>query len=138
MENPFSHIELHNILSTIRGLSGSAGCSTLRGMAHHKFTPGANQYAVIAGRRVAAVRKAKKWTLANLSDATNGDLTPSRISNYELGTRELGIREAILLANALKAPAAYLMGLCDDIDRELLQLPAETKLALLAVFKTRP
>jgi transcriptional regulator with XRE-family HTH domain len=67
-------------------------------------------FAVRAGRRVRATREDRNWTQKKLSDETGGKLSPSRIANYEQGTRELGIQEAEILGKALHVQPGYLMG----------------------------
>jgi transcriptional regulator with XRE-family HTH domain len=69
-----------------------------------------------AGRRLRASRSDKKLTLADLSKAVRGVLSPSRISNYEQGTRMLGVEEALALAPILGVQAAFL--LCVDKTEE--------------------
>jgi transcriptional regulator with XRE-family HTH domain len=76
--------------------------------------------AVRAGNRIRAAREERGWTLAELAVRTGGVLAPNRISNYEQGLREPDIATAELLATALHVPAAWLLGVIDPIDRELL------------------
>jgi transcriptional regulator with XRE-family HTH domain len=64
--------------------------------------------------RLAAFRSIKGWKLREASDATGGLLSPSRISNYEQGLREMGIPEAKVLAKAYGTTAAHLLCLDDD------------------------
>ncbi len=76
------------------------------------------------GRRLQSARVAKlrpdgkKWSLEDLSKATDGLLSKSRISNYEQGVREPGPREASILADVLGVSAAWLLCLEDDMDKE--------------------
>lgn len=105
-------------------------------MANYKFTSTRNQYAVQAGRRIKLARDQLQMTQATLSEATGGTLAEKRIANWEQGTREPGIREAIILGKALKQPPAFLLGLVDEIDRDMLTLPVETKVALLSALRT--
>lgn len=90
---------------------------------------------VLAGQRIRAAREAKNLSQDALSAATGGKLGGRRIGNWEQGTREVGILEARILATALEEPAAYLMGLVDDVDRELLKLPLEVKKHLLQAVR---
>lgn len=64
--------------------------------------------------RLSAFRANKGWTLRDASVATDGLLSPSRISNYEQGLREMGIPEAKALAKAYKTTAAHILCLDDD------------------------
>jgi transcriptional regulator with XRE-family HTH domain len=66
------------------------------------------------GRRLRAARKAKNLTLAQLSVKVGGLLSPSRISNYEQGTRKLGPQEALALAPHLGVEPSHL--LCVDVE----------------------
>lgn len=67
-------------------------------------------YAKEIGRRIRSARDNLKLTLVDLSAATNGLLSTTRINNYERGKRTPGPGEAILLARALAvASPAYLM-----------------------------
>lgn len=87
--------------------------------------------AVNAGRRIRKARTDHDLSLDQLAEKTGGRLSASRIGNYEQGLRELGIAEAQILADALDEPAAYLMGLISDQERDLLRLPAETRAGFL-------
>jgi transcriptional regulator with XRE-family HTH domain len=64
--------------------------------------------------RITALRANKGWKLREASDATEGFLSPSRISNYEQGLREMGIPEAKILAKAYGTTAAHVLCLDDD------------------------
>lgn len=74
-------------------------------------------------------------TQSQVSDATGGAIGPGRLASYEQGAREVGIREALILGKVLEQPPSYLLGVIDEIDRDLLLLPAETKIALLSAFR---
>lgn len=62
------------------------------------------------GERIKAARNAKtpRWTLAKLSEETGHALSPSRISNYEQGTRLCTAPDAAILAKALDVSASHL------------------------------
>jgi transcriptional regulator with XRE-family HTH domain len=113
-------------------------------MAQYRFTrvTHRNPYAVIAGRRIRASREALDMTQEQLAKATGGKLSATRIANYEQGTRELNIQPAIILGEALRQPPAYIIGLIDDLDRDILLFPAEAKMGLIrtlsAMAKTGP
>lgn len=94
-----------------------------------------SEAALRAGARIRAAREARNLSVKNLSQATDGVLTPSRISNYEQGLRELPIDAAEKLARALETPAAYLMGLIDETDKELLSFPIEVRATTLSQLK---
>lgn len=68
-------------------------------------------FAVRAGNRVRTTREKRNWTQKKLSEMTGGKLSPSRIANYEQGTRELGIQEAEILGKAMHVQPAFLMGI---------------------------
>ena len=67
----------------------------------------------IAGQRIAAARKAIRLTQAELAAQVPG-LTPSRLSNYEQGTRYPDPDILIKLAQILHEPASFLGALDDD------------------------
>lgn len=69
-------------------------------------------YKVKAGKRLKKAREDKNLSLQGLSQHLGGLLSASRISNYEQGTRMLGIKEALALAKVLGVNASYL--LCVD------------------------
>jgi transcriptional regulator with XRE-family HTH domain len=66
-----------------------------------------------AGKRLKAAREDKKLTLGELSKRLGGLLSPSRLSNYEQGTRMIGVKESIALAPILGVQPSHL--LCVDI-----------------------
>ena len=88
--------------------------------------------ALLAGERIRCAREAKGLSQDDLSALTGGALGGRRIGNWEQGTREVGIKEAKILAAVLGQPAAYLMGLVDEMDCAILTLPLEAKRGLLA------
>lgn len=61
------------------------------------------------GKRLRAAREGQKLTLKELAAKTRS-LSPSRISNYEQGTRSPGRDEATELGRALGLSAAYILG----------------------------
>lgn len=65
------------------------------------------------GNRIATARKELRLTVRALAERTK-TLKPSRISNWENGTRTPGPEEAIQLAQALEISPAYLLALTDD------------------------
>lgn len=70
-----------------------------------------------SGRRLAEARDELGWSQARLSREVGGVFSPSRIANYEQGTRTLKQREAVILGKALGKDPAYLM--CLDIGGEM-------------------
>jgi transcriptional regulator with XRE-family HTH domain len=60
--------------------------------------------------RIKAARGLFGWSLATLSEKTGGELSTSRIANYESGIRDLKVPQAIILAKALRTTPAYLLG----------------------------
>jgi transcriptional regulator with XRE-family HTH domain len=88
--------------------------------------------ALRCGQRIRVAMESKGWTQAEL--ARQSGLQPSRVGNYLQGLRELGIRESLSLAHVLKVPAAYLLGVVDDLDRDVLMTTAEQKHGFLALL----
>lgn len=91
--------------------------------------------AVFAGKRIKTSRINKGMTQEQLCEATAKKLSASRIANYEQGIREVGIDEAKILAEALEVPACYLMGLVDEMDRQLLEYDAAIKAKIIETMK---
>ncbi|HHT0594990.1 TPA: LexA family protein [Legionella anisa] len=69
------------------------------------------------GKRINEARKAKGLTRQALADLTD-DIKPSRINNWEHGTRMPGPAEITQLAKALEVSPAFLMGLSEERDGE--------------------
>ena len=67
-----------------------------------------------SGKRLRAARVAKGFTLDELSKKMGGLLSPSRLSNYEQGLRQLGTQEALALYGVLGVQPSHL--LCVDIE----------------------
>jgi len=61
------------------------------------------------GGKLKAVRESMDITLGQLSRATGGRLSKSRISNYEQGIRTLPNDVAVILAYYLKTPVEELL-----------------------------
>lgn len=69
------------------------------------------------GERLRYARQCAELSLAGLSDRTGGQLSKSRISNYEQGLRRMGVEEARLLAAALgTVTPAYLLCIEDPLN----------------------
>jgi transcriptional regulator with XRE-family HTH domain len=62
-------------------------------------------------------------------------ILPSTLGNYEQGLRKLPIRLAVRAQQATGVPAAYLMGLVDEADRDLLMAPNGARAALLSAIR---
>lgn len=67
-----------------------------------------------AGKRLKAAREAKGWTLKELSGRLGNILSESRLSNYEQGTRMIGVKEALAVYRVLGVQPSYL--LCVDVE----------------------
>lgn len=89
--------------------------------------------ALRSGARLRAARNALHHSRDVIAELTGGKISASRLGNYEQGLRELGIAEAEILAPVLHEPAAYLMGLIDEKQRDLLKLPKEAREALMTL-----
>lgn len=74
------------------------------------------------GARLRAERKAQNLSLSELSERTNGQLSKSRISNYEQGIRRMGLEESRILSEALGTVSPmYLLCLEDEQEIETLR-----------------
>jgi transcriptional regulator with XRE-family HTH domain len=98
-------------------------------------TTSKSPYAILAGNRIKECRAKVGLTQEGLSEATGARLSPTRIANYEQGSRELYIEPAIILGEALGEPAGYLMGVLGEEDRKLISAPPTTKIKLLSMIK---
>ena len=78
-----------------------------------------------------AMRHARGGALNQTGLAEATGLPYSRLGHYVQGTHRLPIREAKLIEHATGIPAAYLMGLVDDLDRDLLMVPKDKRALLL-------
>ena len=61
--------------------------------------------------RLKAARKAAGFTLKGLSEATACAIKPSRIANWESGTRQINVESAKVLGKILGVTPGYLMGI---------------------------
>ena len=66
-----------------------------------------------AGEYLKNLRLGRQFSLQDLSNATGGKLSKSRISNYEQGTRKMPPEVAVILADALGATPAQILRLED-------------------------
>jgi transcriptional regulator with XRE-family HTH domain len=73
-----------------------------------------NPLSVAIGARLRAERHRAGLSLSKLGEQTGGQLSKSRISNYEQGLRRMGLEEAILLGRALNALPSYLLCLDEE------------------------
>lgn len=60
-------------------------------------------------QRLRKARANMGFTLREVSERTGGQISPSRLSNYEQGLRLLKSREALVLAPVLEVNAPYLL-----------------------------
>lgn len=98
-------------------------------MANGKKTP----EATLAGVRIKEARRHAKIDRRELERRTR--IQYSTLGNYEQGLRELPIREAKLIEKATGIPAAYLLGVVDEADMELLRAPREFRVGLFHALK---
>lgn len=93
---------------------------------------GADHTAQLSGQRIRAARDARGWTQEQLarqtgwvthepSRAQRSALAPSRIANFEQGTRRVGLEEAQILAATFgDFPAPYWMGVISEQEAAVL------------------
>lgn len=79
------------------------------------------------GVRLKECRKAQGWTQEELALATgwttkvpSGGLSPSRIANFEQGTRRIGHEEAEAFQEAFGIPSAYFMAMLDPQEADVI------------------
>lgn len=102
----FAIADVHNLSPALTGGCPNLGCVT---NADEK-----NPLSWRIGRRVAALRHARDWSLEDLARETKDRLPKSRLSNYEQGTRRLDIEGAVILAGVFGCSAAHILCLDDD------------------------
>jgi transcriptional regulator with XRE-family HTH domain len=89
-------------------------------------------------RRIKEYREARNWTQEELARATgwtqddddNGaskGLSPSRIGNYEQGTRRLGVEEAEILCAVFGPPSGYFLTVLDEHEAMVLTVVRQQK-----------
>jgi transcriptional regulator with XRE-family HTH domain len=82
-----------------------------------------------SGKRIKAAREGLGLTLKDVCERTNGVLTPTRLSNWEHGSRMISVDEAKRLAPILETTAGYLLTLEDEPgDRRLQTLVTTYKM----------
>lgn len=89
----------------------------------------------MAGKRIRDCRNAAGLTQEGLAQLTGNKLSASRIANYEQGTRTLDVESALILSEALRQPAGYLLGVLDDLERDLVGAPASAKFRMLTIVR---
>lgn len=89
----------------------------------------------MAGKRIRDCRNAAELTQDELAQLTGNKLSASRISNYEQGTRTLDVEAALILGEALQQPAGYLLGVLNDLERDLMCAPASAKFRMLTIAR---
>lgn len=95
--------------------------------------PKKTREALLSGQRLRKARERMGLSRDALGKIVK--LGGSTIGNWEQGLRQLGPGEALKLSGALHVPAAYLMGVVDEDDMELLQAPKNMRQALLATLR---
>lgn len=68
------------------------------------------------GSRLRAERQRRGWSLSDLSARTTGQLSKSRISNYEQGIRRMGLEAAHQIAAALETVSPAWLLLLDEFN----------------------
>ena len=89
----------------------------------------------MAGKRIRDCRTAAELTQGELAQLTGNKLSSSRIANYEQGTRALDVESALILGEALRQPAGYLLGVLNDLERDLVSAPESAKFRMLTVAR---
>ncbi|MBM6478205.1 helix-turn-helix domain-containing protein [Raoultella ornithinolytica] len=88
----------------------------------------------VIGERLKALREKKNISQAQLSKMC-GWATASRVGNYELGTRNIGVDDAVVLARILDTSPSYL--LFGDEENRGQELP-EKQRRMLQLFNQLP
>jgi transcriptional regulator with XRE-family HTH domain len=93
---------------------------------HNQCMGDLDSVAVERGTRLKRCRRAMDWTQGELAEATGWSqqttdkgLSPSRIANFEQGTRRVGHEEAQIFEQVFGLPAAYFMALLDPKEAEV-------------------
>lgn len=100
-------------------------------MAHENKSP-PDEIALTSGQRVKAARNERQWSQKDLAQATGwtpekpsqaqtAALSPSRIANFEQGTRRVGVEEAAILSRVLGYPPPYWMGVISEQEAALIE-----------------
>lgn len=87
--------------------------------------------ALLSGKRIREARKARGmsqeelskatgWTALKPSQAQRQALSPTRIANFEQGTRRVGVEEADILSRVLGFPLPYWMGVVSEQEATVL------------------
>ncbi len=75
-----------------------------------------NALSAAIGLRLRAERHRKKLSLSQLAALTGDLLAKSRISNYEQGTRRMGLEESVILGRALGGVSPVYLLCLEDSD----------------------
>jgi len=89
--------------------------------------------AVLCGERLREARTRAQLSQSELAKKLK--ILPSTLGNYEQGLRKLPIRVAKGIQRETGFPAAYVMALIDEADRDLLMAPEGARIALLAAIR---
>tara|TARA_R110002073_G_scaffold76148_1_gene185282 strand:+ start:309 stop:665 length:357 start_codon:yes stop_codon:yes gene_type:complete len=86
-----------------------------------------------SSQRLKKSRENAGLSLTGLSKKTGGEILPSRISNYEQGTRQLPVDVAASLSKHLGVSTSYLLGLDDEYSSKIENL-GENQKELFAIL----
>ena len=64
---------------------------------------------LVIGKKIKDIRESRGLTREDVSSLTKEQISPSRLSNYELGHRKIGLDEVIVIARALGISPATVM-----------------------------
>ena len=124
----------------------NAGITPKTGFKHNSCMAKYTDTTIIRGMQAAdarlrlkAAREARGWSQERLSQETGweagkaaeeqprGALSPSRIGNYEQGTRLIGLEEAEIFSNLFEVPAPWFLGVVDRKEAEILAVGREQR-----------
>lgn len=91
------------------------------------------QDATLAGERIKRAYEITGWDRAKLAEKS--EILYSTIGNYEQGTRMLPVWQARRMGDLMGIPPAFLVGLVDEDDMELLRASADVRRGFLSVIR---
>lgn len=114
-------VAMHSPISTFSAFAGREN------PVHTSCMADADPIAIERGARLKRCRKGLGWTQDEMAretgwlpeDPSNG-LSPSRIANFEQGTRRIGHEEAETFQKLFEIPSAYFMALIDKKEADIL------------------